>query len=104
LRSAQSAHTVLRSGPFSKIQCYFGRWELRGIATKRSHTVFAVKWAFLIEVTLNAIGILAVLTGAASWLELRLEGRERRVAAVVWPICLTLVGVVLFVYRETVFQ
>jgi putative copper resistance protein D len=68
-----------------------------------SHTVFAVKWAFLIEVSHNAIGILAVLTGAASWLELRLEGPERRLAGIVWPICLTLVGVVLFLYRETVF-
>ena len=66
-----------------------------------SHSVFATKWAFLIEVSHNALGILAVLAGAARWLELRLPGREGRVAGGAWPVCLALVGVVLLFYRET---
>jgi putative copper resistance protein D len=66
-----------------------------------SHSVFATKWAFLIEVSHNVLGILAVLAGAARWLELRLPAREGRVAGGVWPVCLALVGLVLLFYRET---
>jgi len=65
-----------------------------------SHTVFALKWAFLIEVSHNAIGVLAVMMGAWGWLEQRLDGRERRIAGLAWPVCFTLVGVVLLFYRE----
>jgi putative copper resistance protein D len=66
-----------------------------------SHSVFAIKWAFLIEVSHNAIGVLAVLVGAARYLELRLPGREGRIAGLIWPVCFILVGVVLLFYRET---
>lgn len=66
-----------------------------------SHTVFAIKWAFLIEVSHNAIAVLAVLAAAGAWLELRLPGREGRIGSVLWPVFLTLVGVVLLFYRET---
>jgi putative copper resistance protein D len=66
-----------------------------------SHSVFATKWAFLIEVSHNALGILAVLAGAARWLELRLPAREGRLAGAVWPACLALTGLVLIFYRET---
>ncbi|HEY4743081.1 MAG TPA: CopD family protein [Desulfuromonadaceae bacterium] len=65
-----------------------------------SHTVFALKWAFLIEVSHNAIGVLAVMMGAWGWLEQRLDGRESRIAGLAWPVCFTLVGVVLLFYRE----
>lgn len=67
-----------------------------------SHSVFALKWAYLIEVSHNLIGILAVYLGAAGWIELRLPtGREHRIAGIIWPICLVLVGLVLLFYRET---
>jgi putative copper resistance protein D len=66
-----------------------------------SHSVFATKWAFLIEVSHNALGILAVLAGAARWLELRLPGRTARLAGAVWPVCLVLTGLVLVFYKET---
>jgi putative copper resistance protein D len=65
-----------------------------------SHSVFAVKWVFLIEVSHNVIGILAVLIGAGGWLELRLPEREGRLAGLLWPLCFILVGVVLLFYRE----
>ncbi len=41
-----------------------------------SHSVFALKWAYLIEVSHNAIGILAVLAGAGGWLELRMAAER----------------------------
>jgi copper resistance protein D len=66
-----------------------------------SHSIFVTKWAFLIEVSHNALGILAVLAGATRWMELRLPQREGRLAGVVWPVCLVLVGAVLLFYRET---
>jgi len=65
-----------------------------------SHSVFAIKSAFLIEVSHNAIGVLALFMGGGRWLELKLEGRERHIAAIFWPICLILVGMVLLFYRE----
>jgi putative copper resistance protein D len=66
-----------------------------------THSIFAIKRTFLIEASHNAIGIFAVLLGASGWLELRLPGREGRVAGLIWPIFLTLVGVVLLFYQET---
>jgi putative copper resistance protein D len=66
-----------------------------------SHSLFAIKSAFLIEDSHNAIGTLAVLMGAGRWLELRMQGREGRVAGLVWPVCFLLVGLVLLFYRET---
>lgn len=66
-----------------------------------SHSVFALKWAYLIEVSHNAIGVLAVLMGAGRWLELRLPGRpEARLAGLAWPVCFMLVGFILLFYRE----
>lgn len=65
-----------------------------------SHSAFVTKRAFLIEVSHNAIGILAVFAGAARWIELQLDGRENRIASLIWPICFILVGVVLLFYRE----
>jgi len=66
-----------------------------------SHSVFATKWAFLIEVSHNVLGVLAVLTCVARWLELRLPGRAGRLAGAAWPVCLLLTGAVLIFYRET---
>lgn len=77
--------------------CIFGGTLL----LTHSHSVFAIKRTFLIEASHNAIGILAVLMGSGAWLEARLPGREGRIGGIVWPICLTLIGVVLLFYRET---
>lgn len=65
-----------------------------------SHSIYATKWAFLIETSHNAIGALAVIAGAAGWLELRTSGRESRIAGLIWPTCFVLIGVVLLFYRE----
>lgn len=55
------------------------------------------------ELSHTPMALLGATAGWARWLELRLgdeEGRARRVAAWVWPVCLALVGVLLLNYRE----
>lgn len=65
-----------------------------------SHTVFATKQVFLIELSHAILGLLAVLVGVGRWLELRLPVREARVARQLWTVCLMAVGFVLLFYRE----
>ena len=65
-----------------------------------THNVFAVKSAFLIEISHNAIGILAVGVGVGRWLEIRLPKQTSPLPAFLWTACLTLVGFILFFYRE----
>jgi putative copper resistance protein D len=65
-----------------------------------SHSVSALKWTYLMEVTHNAIGLLAVGVGMARWLELRTPGSERRAHGIVWTTCMALIGLVLLFYRE----
>jgi putative copper resistance protein D len=65
-----------------------------------THGVFVSKWAFLIETSHAAIGVLAVLLGAGRWLELRLPPPANRFPGRVWPVCLILIGLVLLFYRE----
>lgn len=66
-----------------------------------SHSVFAIKRAYLIEVSHNALAVFAVIAGAAAWVETRMPGREGRVGSYIWPVFFILLGVVLLFYRET---
>jgi putative copper resistance protein D len=65
-----------------------------------SHSVSALKWTYLMEVSHNAIGLLAVVLGIARWLELRTPAPERRAYGTVWTTCMALIGLVLLFYRE----
>lgn len=65
-----------------------------------SHSVLATRWSFLIELSHNAIGLLAVAVALGRWLELRLPERERLVPGAVWTASMALVGFVLLFYRE----
>jgi copper resistance protein D len=65
-----------------------------------SHSVLAARWAYLIELSHNAIGLLAVAVALGRWLELRLPEVERRVPGAVWTASMALIGVVLLFYRE----
>ncbi len=65
-----------------------------------THNVFAVKSAFLIEISHNAIGILAVGVGVGRWLEIRLPKPTNRLPGFLWTSCVTLVGLILFFYSE----
>lgn len=66
-----------------------------------SHSLFVSKWAFLIEVSHNAIGFLAVLMGMGRWLELRLDPPANRFPGFLWTVCMIAVGFVLLFYRES---
>ncbi len=64
------------------------------------HALGNVKNDLLIEMSHNQLAVLAVFAAWARWLEVRSDGRIVRVAAYVWPVCLTLIGIVLLNYRE----
>ena len=65
------------------------------------HAIANVKDQLLIELTHTPLALAAVAAGWSRWLELRLgEGRLRRIAGWIWPICLVLIGVTLVLYRE----
>jgi putative copper resistance protein D len=76
--------------------CYVGGILL----LSHSHSTLPTKAAYLIEVSHNAIGILAVLMGTARWLELRMPDSLKKAPSYLWPTCMILVGVVLLVYQE----
>ncbi|MDB5406670.1 MAG: copper resistance protein [Rhodospirillales bacterium] len=65
-----------------------------------SHALSNLKDQLLIEMTHVPLALCGILAGWARWLELRLDPPASRVAAWVWPICLTLVGILLILYRE----
>jgi putative copper resistance protein D len=96
VRTGPLAHTRLRYA--FPLLCLVGG----ALLLTHSHAAFATRWAFLVEVSHNALGTCAVLAGTARWLELRLpDGRDKRLAAMTWPLCLTGIGLVLLFYRET---
>ncbi len=66
-----------------------------------SHSLGNVRQELLIEVTHVPLALFGVAAGWARWLELRLPGREGRIAGWTWPICFLVVGVLLLLYRES---
>lgn len=67
-----------------------------------SHALGNIKEEVLAELSHIPLAILAVIAGWSRWLELRLptENRVRAVVARLWPVCISLIGVVLLNYRE----
>jgi copper resistance protein D len=92
-----------RGGPDSRLPyvmpvlCAVGGLLLLGHA----HEGLQPKEEFLIQITHNAIGLLAVIMACGRWLELRLTPPDGRLAGVVSLSALLLVGLVLLFYRET---
>ena len=66
-----------------------------------AHEGFQPKEEFLIQITHNIIGLLAVIMACGRWLELRLTPPAGRLAGVVSLSALLLIGLVLLFYRET---
>ncbi len=67
-----------------------------------SHGFSDVKDEMLAELAHTPIAVLGAMAGWARWLQLRLpRTRASRAAGVVWPLCLSLVGVLLLDYRES---
>jgi copper resistance protein D len=65
------------------------------------HEGFQPKEEFLIQITHNVIGMLAVVMACGRWLELRLAALAGRRAGVVSVLALLLIGLILLFYRET---
>jgi len=67
-----------------------------------SHSLGNIKEEVLAELSHIPLATLAVMAGWSRWLELRLptENRTRAWMARLWPVCITLIGVVLLNYRE----
>src|SRR5207249_10068819 len=67
-----------------------------------SHSLGNIKEEVLAELSHIPLAILAVTAGWSRWLELRLPGENqmRNVAARLWPLCFTLICVLLLNYRE----
>ena len=66
-----------------------------------AHEGLQPKEEFLIQITHNVIGLLAVIMACGRWLELRLTPPAGRLAGVVSLSALLLIGLVLLFYRET---
>jgi putative copper resistance protein D len=65
-----------------------------------SHSLTNVQEEFLAEASHVPMGVLAVLSGWARWLEIRLPPEDRTVPGWIWPVCFALIGVGLLNYRE----
>jgi putative copper resistance protein D len=66
-----------------------------------SHSLSNVREELLAELSHVPLAIFGIAAGWARWLELRLPVADRPVPAAVWPVCFSLVGVVLLLYRES---
>ncbi|EME71665.1 copper resistance D domain-containing protein [Paramagnetospirillum caucaseum] len=71
-----------------------------GLLLVHNHTLTDVKERFLIEFSHIPMGLFGVMAGWLRWLEIRGDGRARRVAGLLWPVCFSMVGVLLMFYRE----
>ena len=66
------------------------------------HGLANVKDEMLAELAHTPIAIAGATAGWGRWLQLRLPGtRAARIAGLVWPVCLALVGLLLLDYRES---
>lgn len=65
-----------------------------------SHGAFELKDAFLVQLSHEAIGLLAVFMAIGRGLELRLPGRAGRIAGLGSVLAMAMVGAVLTIYRE----
>ena len=72
-----------------------------GLLLTHSHASLNLKAEYLIEVTHAPLGVLALTIGWARWLELRLPSAEDRVPGGLWATGLTMIGLLLLLYRES---
>jgi copper resistance protein D len=66
-----------------------------------SHSLGNAKEELLAELSHILVAIFGVTAGWARWLELRLPPGQRRIPAWIWPVCFSLIGIVLLNYRES---
>jgi hypothetical protein len=63
--------------------------------------MFNLKTEFLTEVSHAPMGLLGVVMAWGRWLEVRLPAADRRIPGWIWAACMTAIGLILLVYRET---
>ena len=66
-----------------------------------SHAMFNLKTEFLAEVSHAPMGLLGVVMAWSRWLEVRLPAADGRLPGWIWAACMTAIGLILLVYRET---
>jgi putative copper resistance protein D len=66
-----------------------------------SHSIADFKEGLLVELTHIPISLLAIAAGWARWLELRLDSKDARPFAWIWPACIAGIGAILLLYRES---
>jgi putative copper resistance protein D len=71
-----------------------------GLLLTHSHAIANIKDQLLIEMTHVPLALFGIGAGWARWLELRLEPKDRKLPALIWPICFVMVGIILLTYRE----
>ena len=72
-----------------------------GLLLTHSHASLNLKTEFLMELTHAPIGVLAVLVGWGRWLQLRLAAPEGRLSGRLAASAMTVIGVLLLLYRES---
>jgi len=72
-----------------------------GLLLTHSHASLNLKTEYLVEVTHAPLGVLALAIGWARWLELRLPADQSRFPGRVWAAGMSLIGVLLLLYRES---
>jgi len=71
-----------------------------GLLLTHSHSLTNVREELLAEMSHVPLALFGIAAGWARWLELRLPLADRRLPGAIWPICFSMVGVVLLLYRE----
>jgi copper resistance protein D len=72
-----------------------------GLLLTHSHAMFNLKSEFLTEVSHAPMGLFGVVMAWGRWLEVRLPPEDSGVPGWIWAACLTVIGLILLVYRET---
>jgi putative copper resistance protein D len=72
-----------------------------GLLLTHSHASLNLKNEFLLEVTHAPLGVLGLLVGWGRWLELRLAAPEDRLPGRLSAAAMTVIGVLLLIYRES---
>jgi putative copper resistance protein D len=71
------------------------------VLISHTHLVGDVRYAFFMEVSHLAMGLMSLVVGWARWLELRLPAPQRWTAGRIWGPALALFGLLLVFYRES---
>ena len=72
-----------------------------GLLLTHSHAMFNLKSEFLAEVSHAPMGLFGVVMAWGRWLELRLPREDAALPGWIWAAAMTVIGLILLVYRET---